>query len=90
MLGVMHGSPHSDLGRNVVAQPPPELHGGGVEMGRESLVLHWEIVLLLFVHLLVDHILLRHAEGAARPLLVDFGRPLCRLHPRLQAPVASS
>ena len=68
---------------NVVVQLLVEHDGGSVQMGIETLVLSRQIIILFFVHLLVDDILLSHAQGTAGALLVDLRSSTRRLNPGL-------
>lgn len=39
--------------------------------------MEWQIVILLFIHLLVDNILLGHAKRTTSSTFVNFGSPSC-------------
>jgi len=80
---------HGDLRREVFGEPAVEVGRAGLQMGRQTLVLHGQVVVLLLVHLLVDDVLLRDAQRPPGAFAVDVGRALGGLEARFQTAVAS-
>jgi hypothetical protein len=78
------------LRRNVVVELLIEHDRCGVQMGIETLVLRRQVVIFLFVHLLIDDILLSHAKGATSAFLVDLRSSTCRLDARFQTAVTAA
>lgn len=75
---------------NVVVQLAIEQPRGSLEVGVESLVLSGQVIVFLFVHFLVDNILLGDAQSAASALLVDLGSATGRFDASLKTAVASA
>lgn len=75
--GVIHGASHGDLVGQVGVESPVEVDGSGLKMGSEPAILHGQVVVFLLIHLLVDNILLGHAQRAACASLVDFRCSTC-------------
>lgn len=82
--------PDAMLGGNVVVQLPVEQPRRRLQVSVQSLVLCRKVVVLLFVHFLVDDILLGDAQGATGALLVDLGSATGRLDACLETAVAST
>jgi hypothetical protein len=61
-----------------------------LQMGREPPVMQGHIVVLLFVHLLVEDILFGYTQSSTRTALVNLGGSTSRFNSRLQAPIAPS
>lgn len=59
-------------------------------MGIEALVLSGKVVILLFIHLLVDDILFGDTKRTACALLVNLRCPPRRLYPGLETAVTPS
>lgn len=86
--GLIQGAPHGDVVRQVRGQSAVEVCRPGLEMGGESSVLEREVVILLFVHLLIDDILLRHPQRATCASFVDLGCSPRRLDSGLETSIA--
>jgi hypothetical protein len=71
--GLAESSTHGDVVGQVCSQSAVEVGVGGLEMGCEATVLHGQVVVLLLVHLFVDHILLGDTKRSACASLVDLG-----------------
>ena len=78
------------LCRDVVVQLAVEQPRGRLQMGIQPLVLGGQVIILLFVHLLVDDILLGDTQCTAGTLLVDLRSATGRLNAGLQAAVTSA
>lgn len=89
ILGHEH-VPHTVLGRNVIVQLLVEHDGSRVQMGIETLVLSGKVIILLFIHFLVDNILLRDAQSTTSSLLVNFRSSTRRFNARLQTTVTAT
>lgn len=61
-----------------------------MKVSSQVLVLAGQVVLLLFVHLLLDDYLFCDLQTSAGPPAVNVGSHLCRLYPGLQTPVGSA
>ncbi len=68
------------LSRNVVVQLLVEHNRGCVKVRIQPLVLSRQIVVFLFVHLLVDNILLGDTQRTTSALLVNLRCPSCRFN----------
>ena len=78
------------LGRNVVMQLLVEHDRRCMQVCVEPLVLGRQIIVLLFIHFLVDDILLSDAQSATSALLVDFRSSSRRLNACLQTTVTAA
>ena len=58
--GLVESASHGDMVGEICRQPAVEVCRSGLKMGGESSVLERKVVVLLFVHLLIDNILLGH------------------------------
>ncbi len=88
--GLVEGSAHGDVVGQIGRQSSVEVGRARLQMRRETTVLVRQIVVLLLVHLLVDDILLGHAQRPTRSSLVDLGRSSRRLDSGFEAAVAAS
>ena len=86
--GLVEGGPHGDVVRQVGGQPSIEVGRAGLEMGGETTILIWQVVVFLLVHLLVDDVLLRDPQRSTGTTLVDLRRSTSGLDPSLEAAVA--
>jgi len=59
--GLVQSASHGDVVGEICRQSAVEVCRSGLKMGSESSVLERKVVILLFVHLLIDNILLCHA-----------------------------
>lgn len=90
IYGFLQHVSHSDVGRQIRRQSIVEDLVGCLHMGREPPILQGHIVVLLFVHLLVEHILFGHTKASTGAALVNLGSSTSRFNSRLQAPIAPS
>ncbi len=88
--GLVERGAHGDVVRQIGRQSTVEVGRARLQVRRETPVLVGQVVVLLLVHLLVDDILLRHAQGPTRPSLVDLRRSTCRLDSSFETAVAAS
>lgn len=61
-----------------------------LQVSRQATVLHREVIVLFFVHLLVDNILLGDAQGTSSPPFVNLRSPACRLYSGFETAVTSA
>lgn len=59
-------------------------------MSSQTFVLQGHLVVFLLVHLLINDILLRYAQGTTGPLLVNLGRATGRFHTGFETSITSS
>ena len=79
VLGHEHVS-YAMLRRDVVVKLLVEHDRGRVQVGVQPLVLCWQIIILLFIHLFIDNILLSNTQRATSALLVNLRSSSCRLN----------
>ena len=88
--GLIECTPHGYMVRQVGRQPPVEIGGAGLQVRRQPSVLHRQVVVLLLIHLFIDHILLGDSQGAPCATLVDLGCSACRFDSGFQTAITSS
>lgn len=90
IYGLLQQVSHSHVGRQIRRKSIVEAWIGCLQMGRQPPIMQGHIVVLLFVHLLVEHILFGHAKPSTGAALVNLGSSTSRFNSRLQAPIAPS
>ena len=81
---------HGHMVRQICGQPPVEVRRAGLQVGRQTSVLHRQVIVLFFVHLFVHNILLGDAQRATGAALVDLRCPSSRLHTGFEASITPS
>lgn len=87
---LLESSSHGNIVGEIGGQSVVELRVGCLKMSSETSVLGWKVIVLFLVHLLVDNILLGHAERASCATFVDLGSSSSRLNASFQTSVTAT
>lgn len=86
---LVKSTPHSYMVGKICGESAIEIRRTCLEMGCESSILQWQVVIFFFVHLFIDNILLGHPQRTTSPPFMDFRGPARRLDSCLQTSIAS-
>ena len=87
--GLVQGGPHGYVVREICWQASVKVDWPRLKVGRKSSVLHGKVIIFLFVHLLIDHVLFGDSQRTPGASLMNLRGPSCRFDSGLETAVTS-